>query len=281
MTLTRTWIGSGNYSNRSASVRILVIHTTEGFTGLNGMYDCGYYFQGNVGASSHVVIDNYHPNHIVECVNRKYASWTQCNYNSHAISVEQCGYASYSRDKWLGEFEPLLKNTAAWLAEESAYYGIPLVDLSSSQAQGSGKGVCYHSELGSAGCGHSDPGSGYPLDVVLQWAKGETTPAPKPEEDMPMVATAWWNNKLYMAGVATDGKVKFWESGTWFNVDKEQGGAKLGSASLTIGPTGDRVKFVVGYVNGSGAACTYECEEDSHGKNAWRWSSKSNGGVFA
>jgi hypothetical protein len=187
MALTRHWYPTGNKSSRSADGRrLLVIHTTEGFTGSNGMYDCAQYFQGPVGTSSHVVIDNFHPGHICECVTPDYSSWTQCNYNAATwASVEQCGYASWSRDTWLNDKMPLLENTAAWLAEESARSGIPLTDLTSSAAQGSGRGVCYHMDLGPSGCGHSDPGSGYPLDVVLEMARGgaPSQPPGKPPED--------------------------------------------------------------------------------------------------
>ena len=174
VSLTRHWYPTSNKSSRSASGRrLLVIHTTEGFTGPNGMYDCAIYFQGPCGASSHAIADNFHPGHICEGVTPDYSSWTQCNYNAATwASIEQCGYAAWTRSQWLNEKMPLLENTAAWLAEESARSGIPLTDLSSSAAQGSGTGVCYHSELGSAGCGHSDPGSGYPLDVVLEMARG-------------------------------------------------------------------------------------------------------------
>lgn len=191
MSLQRIWIPTGNKGGRPAP-RLLVIHTTEGFTGPNGMYDCGYYFQGPVGASSHVVVDNFHPGAIVECVSRSFSSWTQCGYNVQtAGSIEQCGYASWSRDTWLTQKEPMLRNTAAWLAEEAAALGVPLTKLSPGQAQGSARGVCYHSDLGSAGCGHSDPGAGYPIDVVLDWARGGSPPTPIPptppkeEEDMP------------------------------------------------------------------------------------------------
>jgi len=106
------------------------------------------------------------------------------------VSAEQCGYASWSRDTWLDYKEPLLRNTAEWLSEESLRFGIPLTKLTASQAQGSAAGVCGHSDLGSAGCGHSDPGNGYPWDVVLQWARGGVPPdPPKPteEEEMPSV----------------------------------------------------------------------------------------------
>jgi hypothetical protein len=176
------------------------------------MYDLAHYFAGDVGASSHVGIDNTHPGRIVEMVKPGHSAWTQCGYNGEtAAAAEQCGYASWSRTTWLNDKEPLLRNTAAWLAEESARWDIPLTDLSSSAAQGSGRGVCYHSELGSGGCGHSDPGTGYPLDVVLQWAReiasGAQPIAPPEDEvtpaDIQAIADAVWN-KMYNSFVFTN-----------------------------------------------------------------------------
>jgi hypothetical protein len=179
MALSREWWPTGNYSG-GGSKRLLVLHTTEGFTGSNGMRDCAAYFQGNVGASSQVIADNFHRGVICEGVKRDKGAWTQCNYNSVSISMEMCGYASWSRSVWLEQKDTLLWNAADWLREESAATGIPLADLSASAAQGSGRGVCYHSELGSAGCGHADPGAGFPLDVVLQRAGGSGTPPSQP-----------------------------------------------------------------------------------------------------
>jgi hypothetical protein len=180
MSLTRVWTPSGNYSGGGAK-RLIVLHTTEGFTGSNGAYDCAKYFQTDCGASSQVCIDN-NRGKIWECVSRGNGSWTQCNFNSVSVSAEQCGFASWSRDYWLSSKSNLLHNTADWIAEEAASLGIPIVKLSSSQAQGGGRGICYHSELGSSGCGHSDPGGGYPIDQVIEWAKGGGGGAAPPEE---------------------------------------------------------------------------------------------------
>jgi hypothetical protein len=195
MALTRVWTPSGNYSG-GGTKRLIVIHTMEGFTGPNGAYDCAKYFQGPVGTSSQVCIDN-NRGKVWEGVSRGNASWTQCNYNGAAVSCEQSGYASWSRSYWLANRDAQLHNIADWIAEESRALGIPVTDLSSSQAQGSGWGVCYHSELGSSGCGHSDPGSGWPIDVVLDWARGGGTAAPEPEpepayleDDMPVIPPA-------------------------------------------------------------------------------------------
>lgn len=188
MSLARVWTPTNNKSS-GGTKRLLVIHSMEGFTGPNGAYDCATYFQkSSAGASSQVCIDNNRGT-IWEGVTRVYGSWTQCNFNSVSISCEQSGYASWSRDYWLSARNNQLWNIAEWLAEESAITGIPLVDLSASQAQSSSWGVCYHSELGSAGCGHSDPGAGWPFDVVLQRARdfltGGAPPVPvKPEKKL-------------------------------------------------------------------------------------------------
>ena len=48
MALIRHWYPTQNYSTGGTN-RLLVLHTTEGFTGGNGMYDCAVYFQGDVG----------------------------------------------------------------------------------------------------------------------------------------------------------------------------------------------------------------------------------------
>jgi hypothetical protein len=177
MTLKRVWTPTGNYSS-GGKKRLIVVHTMEGFTGANGAYDCAKYFQGDVGASSHVCIDNNRGT-IWEGVSRSNGAWTQCNFNSVSVSAEQSGYASWSRDYWLNNRANELHNTADWMAEESAKLGIPLRILTSSEAVSGVAGICQHSNLGSSGCGHSDCGPGYPLDKVVEWAGGvSTTPPP-------------------------------------------------------------------------------------------------------
>jgi hypothetical protein len=183
MGLSRVWTPTGSYSS-GGKKRLIVLHTTEGFTGPNGAYDCAHYFQGDVGASAQVCIDNHHPGKLWEGVARAYGSWTQCGYNSVSVSAEQCGYASWTRDYWLNEQSTLLHVTAEWIAEEAKALGIPIRALTSSEAQGGAAGVTYHSRLGPDGCGHSDPGEGrYPIDVVIDWALGGGGSAPAPEQE--------------------------------------------------------------------------------------------------
>jgi hypothetical protein len=177
MALSRVWLPSPNYSSRGGTkVRLIVLHTTEGAQDFRSL---GNYFGKNVGASSNVGIDNKTAGRIGEYVSRANKAWTQCNANPYCVAAEQCtpagAAAGWSRSYWLNNQSVLLHNTAAWVAEEAKKFGIPLVALTSAQAQSGKSGVTQHMNLGTFGCGHSDCGPGYPLDVVLEWAaKGST-----------------------------------------------------------------------------------------------------------
>lgn len=262
MSLARVWIPSPNYSGGSTK-RLLVLHTMEGFTGPNGAYDCAKYFQGNVGASSQVCIDN-NRGKIWECVKPANGAWTQCNFNSVSVSAEQCGYASWTRSYWLANREAELRNTADWLAEESKRYGIPLRILTPSEAQGGGKGICQHMNLGSSGCAHSDCGPNYPIDQVLAWAKGggSTPPQPSGGTDISS-AVAFYEGKQYFAYINTSGKVCV--NG---GVVDPGSNAKSG-AGIAINP--ENGMKVVTYINTSGKVCTYQ---QNVGDNNWYWTDK-------
>jgi hypothetical protein len=188
MTLARAWIGSPNYSSRSgASVRLIVLHTSEGAMTYQSL---GGYFQGDVSASSHVGIDNKTRGTIGEYVNRSNKAWTQANANPVCVSAELCtpagAAAGWSRDYWLSAQRILLDNAADWVAEEAAAFGIPLTWLSASEAQGSGRGVCDHGDLGPWGGGHYDCGDGFPMDYVLDKAGGSASvPDVKPGGNVP------------------------------------------------------------------------------------------------
>lgn len=265
MALKRIWTPTGNYSN-GGKKDILVIHTMEGFTGNNGAYDCAKYFQGDVGASSQVCIDNNRGT-IWECVTRQYGSWTQCAYNSRAISCEQSGYASWSKDYWLKYRRNQLENIAEWLAEESAKTGIPLINIASISAA---PGVIYHSELGYDGCGHSDPGYGWPIEEVLAWANGGIAEPPPQRENDVTAATALYNGKKWRACIGTDNRIYYQEPGSsqWTMVDVNSN-ARSG-LSYVIDNEGART---ITYTNHVGTVCEYTLPASPESGTKWAWNS--------
>ena len=186
MALKRVGIPSPNQSSRGGSkVRLIVLHTSEGATTYQSL---GNFFSNpSSGVSSHTGIDNSSSGVIGEYVGRSNKAWTSCNANPVAVQAELCtpsGAAmGWSAATWQGQ-SVMLANAAAWIAEESAALGIPIVRLSPSQAQGGSAGVCQHSDLGGWGCGHSDCGPNFPMDQVISMAKGGA-PTPTPPTPTP------------------------------------------------------------------------------------------------
>jgi hypothetical protein len=198
MPLKRVWIPSPNYSSRNErGVRLIVLHTAEGARTIESL---GSFFQGNVQASSHVGADDK-VNTIGEYVRRQNKSWTQSDFNAVAVSIELCAFAAWTTAEW-NKHPNMLQNCASWIAEEAAHFGIPIRRLAASDAQAAGRGVCQHSDLGPRGGGHHDCGSGFPMDRVLDMARGGAGPTPTPtQEDTEMVASGlsdggvlhvWW-----------------------------------------------------------------------------------------
>lgn len=177
MALNRVWIPSPCYHGRDDNgVRLIVLHTAEGARTIE---DLGHFFQNyNNQVSSHVGADDK-AGKIGEYVSRGNAAWTQAYFNDDAVSMELCGFASWSTSTWKNDHHNMLENCAAWVAEEAKKFGIPITKLSASQAQGNGRGVCQHRDLGSQGSGHSDCGNGFPIDYVLDMARGGASSGPE------------------------------------------------------------------------------------------------------
>jgi len=162
---------SPNYSSRGgATVRLLVIHTAEGATTIESLGS--FFASSSSGVSSHTGIDDT-PGVIGEYVRRDYKAWTAANANPVAVQTELCGFAKWDTLEWQ-RHPDMLKNCAAWIAEEAAYFQLPIVKLTAAEAQSSGRGVCQHADLGSWGGGHWDCGSSFPIDDVLAIARAGT-----------------------------------------------------------------------------------------------------------
>lgn len=177
MALNRLWRPSPHNSGRSGSVRLIVLHTTEGAQDIESL--ANWFKNPSSKVSSHVGADNHRRGTIAEYVKRDRAAWAQGNYNSASICIEMCtpkGAANgWSRDYWLTKQGWLLDNTAEWVAEEARAYGIPLVKLTGSQATGGGRGLCGHVDIQPAD--RTDPGKGFPWDYIIAKATGTKPPA--------------------------------------------------------------------------------------------------------
>lgn len=179
MPLNRVHLPSPNYSSRGgAKVTTIVLHTAEGATTYQSL---GSFFANpSSKVSSHVGIDDT-PNTVGEYVPRSGSAWTSASANQWSVQAELCAFAKWDSAEWQ-RHPNMLANLAAWIAEEAAYFGIPIVKLTASGAQNAGQaGVCQHIDLGSMGGGHvdCDYGTGnFPIDQVLEMAKGGSAVLP-------------------------------------------------------------------------------------------------------
>jgi N-acetylmuramoyl-L-alanine amidase len=183
--LQRVGIPSPNVSSRGGStVRLIVVHTSEGAQTYQSLGN--FFANPSSQVSSHTGIDDARPGVIGEYCGRSNKSWTAADANPYAVQTELCtpsGAAQgWSAETWAAK-TTMLSNCAAWIAEEAAIFGIPIVKLTPAQAQGGAAGVCGHGDLGAMGGGHTDPGPNFPWSQVLAMAAGGPQPQPKPEPE--------------------------------------------------------------------------------------------------
>ena len=182
MSLNRIWTPSPNYNSGRSRTQILCVHTTEGATTIASIMN--YCASSSAGVSYQVAFDDT-PGTIGEMVrpgDRPWAAMSANDWGEHGVC---CGFVAWSTDEWLSH-ATLLDNCAAWLAEESARTGIPLVKISGADITAGRAGVCGHWDTSQAGSGsdHTDPEPNFPWDHVLTLAGGGVPdtrpPAPVP-----------------------------------------------------------------------------------------------------
>lgn len=175
MALNRVQIPSPNYSSSRARSRLLVVHTSEGATTYRSLGD--FLANPSSGVSYHVGFDDTDANSIGEYVQPPRKSWSAHSANNegeHGCCCTPSGASSgWSRQTWLSK-PRMLDACAAWLREEGARYGIPVVKIGPDQIRAGGAGVCGHGDCVQAGLGgsHTDPGPNFPWDVVCAGGTG-------------------------------------------------------------------------------------------------------------
>jgi N-acetylmuramoyl-L-alanine amidase len=214
VSLNRVWISSPNYSSRGGqSVRLIVLHSSEGATTYQSLGN--FFANPSSQVSSHVGIDDT-PNTIGEYVKRQNKAWTASGANPVSVQAELCcpsGASANWTDRDWHSHPTMLNNTAAWIAEEAAAYGIPIVRLSPASAQSGGRGVCQHRDLGSWGGGHYDLGVNFPIDDVIATAGG-VSPGPSPTP--PPTPTPTEDDEVSLTIAIGDDKT---DGGRWYVTD--------------------------------------------------------------
>ena len=200
MSLHRDLMPSPNYSSRGgSSVTHVVLHTAQGALTYESLGN--FFASSSAGVSSHTGIDDT-PGVVGEYVRRDAKAWTASDANPWSVQAELCAFAEWSTDEWM-RHSTMLANAAAWVAEEAAAFGVPLDHIAAIAQDSLARGVCQHNDLGAMGGGHWDCGPGFPIDYVLDLARGgapQPEPEPLEDDDMPYFLFApsaggdgrWW-----------------------------------------------------------------------------------------
>lgn len=127
---------------------------------------------GDPQVSWHRFID---PATVCRWVSLKKRAWHATKANPLSLGYEQSGYAAYTRDVWLG---PDGRRQIDLLAQQIVKDGIPVsgiriltqaqVDAILSGRDTTTVGICTHAQINPES--RTDPGKGYPLDVLVDWA---------------------------------------------------------------------------------------------------------------
>lgn len=157
-------------SRQGARIHGAVLHTTEGSDHPHDLEDLkglGALFRSEE-ASAHLAVN-------VEGVFARYvdddrAAWAVCNFNPVTLSLEQVGFAEFTRAHWF-ERHAQLEGAAKFLAYCHIHYGVPLRPGRAENGAIVTEGVFQHSQLGISGSGHSDCGAGYPQGYVTLLAR--------------------------------------------------------------------------------------------------------------
>ena len=99
-----------------------------------------------------------------------YIPWAaRATGNRYGIHYSFLGYARESRDVWLAHMHQL-ELAARAAAHDCKEYELPLKWLTPAELRAGHKGLCTHADISAAWheSDHTDPGAGFPKDVMLQ-----------------------------------------------------------------------------------------------------------------
>lgn len=160
-------------SGRSMPLLYVTIHDMEAPEAGDTAESVARYFQtlpDTRKASAHVCVDN---NSVVECVHPQDTAYHAPGVNGSGYGVEHAGYARQTRAQWLDAYDQgVFHQAAAWLVPKVIIpYGIPVKTVTDADlSQYRGKGFVTHAQVTRVFrlSTHTDPGTGFPMDVYLE-----------------------------------------------------------------------------------------------------------------
>lgn len=153
----------------TSAISLIVLHSTEG--GGSAKNVAKYFESPNSGGSAHLVVDD---NACYRCLPNTIVPWGAPGANTNGFHIEQLGYAAWTSSEWL-KHPNMLRRAAYKVAYHANLFHIPLTFVNAAGLKAGKRGVTTHAEVSKAfpnnAGNHHDPGIGYPMSQVLEWAK--------------------------------------------------------------------------------------------------------------
>ena len=174
--------GDGNrfwgYPSRTATVRLIVIHTSESAFDLDGT-DSGaenvaaYQSRVERPSSYHTIVDRDTTVHLLPY---GYTAFGARGHNSHAVHIAVAGVAARWPSLNEAQTDAYLSRLADAVSTVAQAYDIPTVQVTGDAARAGATGICGHGDLDPSR--RSDPGTRFPWAKLL-----DMTDRPASEED--------------------------------------------------------------------------------------------------
>lgn len=170
---------SNDDGRRQGLIKRIYIHTFEG-RDLDAIAMARYQLSPAAGGSYHIVID---VNGMTARENDdEYIPWSAGpKANRDGIHISLAGQAAFSRDTWLRRGKQLDK-LADVVAAYCKAYGVPAIYRNAAALQSDRWGISTHADAAIAWreTDHTDPGKGFPMDVLIDKVNQRLHPTPVP-----------------------------------------------------------------------------------------------------
>lgn len=170
---------SNDDGRRQGLIKRIYIHTFEG-RDLDAIAMARYQLSPAAGGSYHIVID---VNGMTARENDDdYIPWSAgYKANRDGIHISLAGQAAFSRDKWLSRGKQLDK-LADMVAAYCKSYGVPAIYRNPEDLKADRWGISTHADAAIAWreTDHTDPGKGFPMDVLVDKVNQRLHPTPVP-----------------------------------------------------------------------------------------------------
>lgn len=158
-----------------SAIEWFVLHDMEVVAYDTAAEAVGRFFESGAStASTHAGVDN---NSIQQYLELRTIPWGAPGANTNGVHIEQMGKASWTREQWMAKAKPTLDRTAWLMAHwykqlKANGVNVPLRRLTDAELKDHRHGVTTHRQLGRVlGGTHTDPGTGYPIDWVIDRAR--------------------------------------------------------------------------------------------------------------